>query len=519
MGTAGDTGVGKSSLLNAIISEKADIVPSSQNGACTAAVCCISYPRSEDSLESFSAKIYLKSKESVDQELTAFFQEMGDFEERARVDGCEDPTTRGERDKFHDRLALICRWSGCSEQQLRECGHNNLAQEITNNCKNGEQLFNFSQPQNQLVIRVSSNNEEGLRSVLRPYVGSSGRNAPIVLWPLVERVEVFVKADFLRGGIVLVDLPGEMDALEARSQVARKYYNKLDQLMVVTPGDRAADNRTAMDLIREDQIMDMEADGRFNDHNLGIVVTKIDQMEWQTFVESEWPTSEVPAGLQEATRAIETKGVLAENLEKYMDGLNEKFDGEDVDINNVTNHLNDARKQRKMVTDEIQRLQSFCLRKCIEARSQDIKKVFQSYFDRVYRNMGNKQNHKATLALPVFPVSSRAYRYLAKGRRESGFSDTSSTGIEVVKEWIIRGSLARREEHADNMIRRCQVLFDAIGSWAMDEIYGTLQIPQTELLRVCYLLRNARGYLEQVSSPTPSLKLLYILIYERTFRE
>lgn len=502
VGTAGDTGVGKSSLLNAIISEKADVVPSSQNGACTAAVCCISYPRSEDALKPFSAKIHMKSKETVDQELTAFFQEMGDFEERARVDACEDPTTHGEREKFHDRLALICRWSGCSEQQLREYGHNNLAQEITNNCKNGEQVFNFSQPQNQLVIRVSSNNEEELRSALRPYVGSSGRNTPMVLWPLVELVEVFVKADILRGGIVLVDLPGEMDALEARSQIARKYYNKLDQLMVVTPGDRAADNRTAMDLIREDQIMDMEADGKLNDSTLGIVVTKIDQMEWQVFVESEWPTSEVPAGLQEAKGAIETKGVLAESLEKYMDELNERFDGEDVDINIVTNHLNDARKQRKRVADEIQRLQSFCLRKCIEARSQDIKKAFQLYFDRVCHNMGNKQNQKAALALPVFPVSSRAYRYLSKGRRASGFSDRSSTGIEAVKEWIIKASLSRREEHADNMIRCCQVLFDAIGSWALDEVYTELKVPQTELLKVCYMLRNARGHLEQVSSPS-----------------
>ncbi|OAA34077.1 hypothetical protein BBO_09341 [Beauveria brongniartii RCEF 3172] len=120
-------------------------------------------------------------------------------------------------------------------------------------------------------------------------------------------VEIFVKADILQNGIVLVDLPGEMDALDARSQVARRFYSKLDRLIVVASGDRAANNKTAMDLIRDDQIVDMEAEGKLNASNLGVVITKIDDMKWRSFIESEWPTGQVPAEVQ---HAVDRLGLL-----------------------------------------------------------------------------------------------------------------------------------------------------------------------------------------------------------------
>jgi hypothetical protein len=50
-------------------------------------------------------------------------------------------------------------------------------------------------------------------------------------------------------GLVLVDLPSEMDANDSRSEVARKFYGKVDRLMVVTPSDRAFDNKTQRALI------------------------------------------------------------------------------------------------------------------------------------------------------------------------------------------------------------------------------------------------------------------------------
>ncbi|KAJ6436179.1 dynamin family domain-containing protein [Purpureocillium lavendulum] len=261
--TGGDTGAGKSSLLNALVSKTADITPQPK----WRLHCC---------------SVLLFLSEVIPSTQNEFFQELSEFEHRAETEG-EDSVTRGERAKFNDQIQLIRDWSGL-----------------------------------RVVIEVSSDTELEFRLALKPYVGSCRGNAELLRWPLVEMVEVFCEADILRDGIVLVDLPGEMDALDARSQVARKYYSRLDRLMVVAPGDSAKTSKTAKDLIREDQVVDMEADGMLDDNNLGIIVTKIDQMKWKYFMESEWPYKEIPDDLTQAKDSLEQNELAQQHLKELV---------------------------------------------------------------------------------------------------------------------------------------------------------------------------------------------------------
>lgn len=499
VGTGGDTGAGKSSLLNALVSKAADITPASQNGACTAAVCCFSYPKSI-SQKRFSAYVHLKSKITMDQEITDFFQELGEFEDRVDTDGGEDSVTRGERTKFIDQMNLIRDWSGMCEQQLRDFGHNNLAAEITSNCRQCELVFNLSHPQNGVIIEISSDTELEFRLALKPYVGSARGNTELLRWPLVEMVEIFVEADILRDGVVLVDLPGEMDALDARSQVARKYYNKLDRLMVVAPGDSAKTSKTAKDLIQEDQVVDMEADGMLDGNNLGIIVTKIDQMKWSYFMESEWPFQEFPKELTQATHNLEEQKRARQHLKELIGKLRRRAEYSEDEQPNIAAQIRDAKVRKRLLNGQIQQLEAFCLRTCIEARSADIKIAFQNHVDETRRGMGRRVCRDPFTVLPVFPVSSDAYRSLANGKSHSGFPDTQSTGIDALRDWIIQGSLPKREDHADAIIHRCQVLFDAIWSWAVGDRHVAAQLPGASRPKVESTLRNARSELEKVRS-------------------
>lgn len=332
VGTGGDTGAGKSSLLNVLISETGDIVPRSQNGACTAAVCCFSYPGPDASPRKFSAKVHLKSKDTVDDELAAFFQEYRELNQGAA-----------------DRLG-------------------EEGSEITNRCHDRHLLFDPISPHRGLVITVAADNARDFRLAIKPYIGSQGRNAKVVRWPLVEMVEIFVVADILRDGIVLVDLPGETDALDARSQVARRYYNKLDRILVVASGDRAVDNKTAVDLIREDQVVDMEADGKLRDGSLGLVVTKVDQMEWQDFVESEWPTDSVPEELQRAVDGLETKKEDVVTAELRVQHITDMEAGDEPVANALMRE--EAERDLEVIEAEIRRLKAFCLRSRIDIQVQ-----------------------------------------------------------------------------------------------------------------------------------------------------
>lgn len=498
VGTGGDTGAGKSSLLNALVSKTADITPASQNGACTAAVCCFSYPKSSINPKRFSANIHLKSKETMDQELTEFFQELSEFEHRAETEGGEDSVTRGERAKFNDQIQLIRDWSGLSEQQLQDFGHNNLAQEITSNCQGCDLVFNLLHPQKGVVIEVSSDTELEFRLALKPYVGSCRGNAELLRWPLVEMVEVFVEADILRDGIVLVDLPGEMDAVDARSQVARKYYSRLDRLMVVAPGDSAKTSKTAKDLIREDQVVDMEADGMLDDNNLGIIVTKIDQMKWKYFMESEWPSKEIPQDLTQAKDSLEQNELAQQHLKELVRRLKMEIELGESERCDAAVQLKSAKEKKRQISGQIQQLNAHCLRACIESRSADIKTVFQEHVDETRQGMRQGADRNRSTILPVFPVSSDAYRSLANGRPHSGFPDIQSTGVEALRDWIIEGSLPRREDHSDCIIHRCQVLIDAIWNWAADGRHVAVQLPHTLRPKVTSILQGARSCLEKV---------------------
>ncbi|PHH90637.1 hypothetical protein CDD83_3042 [Cordyceps sp. RAO-2017] len=480
IGVAGDTGMGKSSLLNALISETADVAPSSQSGACTAAVCCFSELDAGKPAKSLEAKIHFKPKRTVEQELATFFQELNEFENRSLAPGMTDSTTYGEQERLYDQLHTIRDWSGLKENQLREFGQASSTSQITLTCQDKDDLFDFSHPDQSKVMFISENDARKFLLAIKPYVGSSGKAKKPIRWPLVARIEVFVQSDVLRSGIVLVDLPGEMDALEARSQVARSYYNKLDSLMIVTPGDRAFDNKTAIELLRDDQILDMEADGMMRDNNVCVVVTKVDLMDWRNFVETEYSVNEISADFQELFDRLVAQ-------EKELTAMTQKI--EDLGGNRAARNasraeLNDLILQSKQLAEERDELDALCRRRCIEARGSDVKITFQKYFDNIRNSIRTKKVAEVSTKLEVFSVSSLAHRNLAKGKPDAAFQDSKSTGIDALKDWIFRGSLPRREQQADKILHRCNVIFDAMEGWAADEQRMPLKLPEQEHARI-----------------------------------
>lgn len=57
-------------------------------------------------------------------------------------------------------------------------------------------------------------------------------------WLLVDVVEIFVKSNILRNHIKLVDFPGTVDVLEARSTAGKDYVWRLDKKIVAVSATR-----------------------------------------------------------------------------------------------------------------------------------------------------------------------------------------------------------------------------------------------------------------------------------------
>jgi polyhydroxyalkanoate synthesis regulator phasin len=289
VGFAGDTGMGKTSLLNVLVSDAGDVAPSSQNGACTAAICYFKHHNPSNDGEKYFARIRLKSKATVEQDLITLFHDIKEVDDRIQLEG-EDAMTRSEQDNFKTQLKIICGWSKLDYDTVRK--HSTCtttgADSLIRDCADATKLFNFKNPDQPVSLSIHKSKPMDILREVKVYAGATARNTAL-RWPLTDVIEVNLPSKLLGRcpGLILVDLPGEMDALDARSQVAKQHYSKLDSVMIVTPADRARDNKTAAELIRDDTVCDMEAKGQLEDDSLAVVISKVDQLQWRDYVLNE----------------------------------------------------------------------------------------------------------------------------------------------------------------------------------------------------------------------------------------
>ncbi|CAM1502730.1 Fc.00g075060.m01.CDS01 [Cosmosporella sp. VM-42] len=491
-GVAGDTGMGKTSLLNALVGKGEDLAPSSQNGACTAAVCCFHYHEPDDKSQQFFAKVQFKSKDAVDQELMAFFLEY-----KEKGDDELDGEVQAEKEQLEEQLGLIHSWSGLDRSVILDLGRDDNAAEITTQCVKGSDFFNYEDPERNIRYDFSSSTARQFYQIIRPYVGHTnqrGKKAPL-LWPLVEIIHIYVNAPILRCGISLVDLPGENDSLDSRSKVARNYYNKLDRLMIVTPCDRAADNATAANLLRDDQFADLEADGKIDEDSVCVVVTKIDAMVWTDFAGKEWQEAEISEGFPQLRNNLDNKSEELDGLAEQIEALKDQV-GDNTDDQPDDKELSALRNQHQNLEVEVKRLNEQCLRECIEARNHDIVKTLRERIAKVREDLLLKVKKAAAPPLSVFPVSSTAHRNLSRRKPQPAFPDPASTGFQDLEDWIVRGSLPKREQHADGILMRCQRLFDGIEGWAIDQWHVKLRLPEEQYSAIEKILKTKEDVLK-----------------------
>jgi hypothetical protein len=139
------------------------------------------------------------------------------------------------------------------------------------------------------IIHGTSSAEFGRE--LKPFVDSTiskditGTGRSFAHWPLVQLVKVYVKSPILKCGLVLVDLPGSFDTNQARSSVAEKYQEQLSVICVVAPIDRAADDQGAKTILSKERERQLKLDGNFIGSRYSIIMTKIDHMPIDIFLD------------------------------------------------------------------------------------------------------------------------------------------------------------------------------------------------------------------------------------------
>ncbi|KAH6686462.1 hypothetical protein F5X68DRAFT_276468 [Plectosphaerella plurivora] len=486
VGICGETGQGKSSLINALLDM--DIAPTSEAEACTAAVCVFSWNLVDDPSKAFRANIIYKSVDSIKQELSSFLEEAREVAD-IKPEDC-DAEVKSRKEAIKKNLKLIMGWSGLTEDVIRAAG---CAQDIVKKSKHP--LFKTDSPDTKYSVDIHAASAREFSKLIAPFVDSKNRKKKD--WPLVELVQVYVKADVLEHGIQIVDLPGIMDALEARCTVAKTFMWRLNKRIVAVPAARATDNKTAMDLmLPSTEILDMQLDDQFSRDSLAVAVNAIDNIGIKN-AENEW--GEYDEALQDLCGDLEDKvnsmPDLNDEIEEVREAIadmdtsadSESESGEDdngpvpqgnrledddsaasVGLSGLKLKLERLEQRRKTILDECNTLEHQIAQRCIAARNARITAIFAE---------NAKQSSKdapSTGTTNVFPNSSKAYFKMKSGIPAQGFVDIKSTGITALRGWIIDVSLPHREEAARSHIQGLNILIDAAGGWMQnDGLNGT----------------------------------------------
>ncbi|RPA73485.1 hypothetical protein BJ508DRAFT_334018 [Ascobolus immersus RN42] len=239
IGVVGNTGAGKSSVINALLGEEA-VLPTSGMRACTAVVTEVSYNTFADD-SAYRAEIEFITKEEWEKELSGLFGQIVDEE---HPEAKESSKTAADIKIAWDKLEAVYPWAqrnaGLSQAEFDVCAYIDSTSEDQNNLNGGrgpvEREFNY--------------------------------------WPLIKVVRIFLKSEVLKTGAVIVDLPGLQDSNKARMAVAESYMKKCNSLWIVAEVNRAANSQTANALLKKTFDEQLYMDGGYQ--ATSIICTKCD---------------------------------------------------------------------------------------------------------------------------------------------------------------------------------------------------------------------------------------------------
>jgi Dynamin family len=305
------------------------VLPRNEEVASTAVPVEVSYNDDDDPERCFTAIIEGISKEEFTKEVESLFKNKDRYDEGP--DGEDDEP---DVEAYQEMLTTIekIKWVYPNVQRIEDL-----------DATSAEELLGEPYVQKMLDSKehVQASTESDFAQRIKKYIESSnpedGDEGAISLWPLVKVVRIFVKAEILKRGIILVDLPGSHDTSAARVAVTDNYRKNLTASVVCAPAVRAGSDKVAQQLLSSVDRRNMQLDGLYTSDSLLFVVTKIDDlMDFEAYIKDHPNLQE--ANERDMQRILMKSNTLLE-LERDLKKRVSKFEkGEDVFAQKNTSH-------------------------------------------------------------------------------------------------------------------------------------------------------------------------------------
>lgn len=404
IGVVGATGSGKSSIINAVLGET-QLVPTNCMRACTAVVTEISW---NDDPTNYRAKIEFVSRREWQDELQLL---LGDIVTGGKV------TANINDDNSEAGIAFAK-----VQAVYPHLNRNNLAQ------ANADELLacDYIKEVVGTEIEFSTSTADELHNKIQKYVdskeklaedyaqhglGASSALDEIAYWPLIRTVKIYTRAEALKSGSVLVDLPGVADSNAARASIAQKYLQNCAALWIVAPIIRAVDDKSARFLLNEGFKRQLWRDGTLQ--RLTFICSKTDEIS----------ISEARAALQ---RYPQYKDKFAKVDQDKMAAVNERDSIQDSLLEVKQKIATDAKLHKEAMLEEEHY-------KTLSSQARAGQSVYPLIRVEVNKRRGNEEVSEASaspLKKTKYDVAIAA-SFQSPGRRPAqSFSNTGSKQVQ-----------------------------------------------------------------------------------------
>ena len=304
IGVLGAPGAGKTSLINAIVGEEG-LLPTNCMRASTAVVTEVAY--NDHSAAKYRAEIDFVSRSAWNAEVQVLVKDMNDhgreeippegsdFRSEAAVAvekiravypmlSVEEIMDSSAEELCEREIVLAGKVLGETvviENEDPRVFSRDLAAYIDSK---GKKKRTPNPNNNNANASGSSGDVKGkapMRTIFDNSVTSSSSSpSAIEYWPFVRVVRIYVKAKSLSTGATLVDLPSSIDSSAPRAAVAEEYMQKCAAHWIVSPINRAIDERVARDLLSPNLRLQLHMDmhGGLLSDDLTFVCTKTDDV-------------------------------------------------------------------------------------------------------------------------------------------------------------------------------------------------------------------------------------------------
>ncbi|KAF7543436.1 hypothetical protein G7Z17_g10738 [Cylindrodendrum hubeiense] len=527
VGIEGPTGAGKSSFLGSLLRIE-ELLPSGQEGAATAVIGKVSWNYDDTPGHEYRAEITFRKKDEVERELSLLLREMNhrneieDFEYEDEDQRMKDMAEASEMINYElPKFQAVWGLEECLLEDFAEScdtieGEQAAVKEILESNPAALKLMN------QGTRHLFSSEPQDLSYEIKPFLDSTARDygggCVFSAWPLVQMVNIFVKADILKTGISLVDLPGCGDAVESRAEVARKFKEKLNVRMVASSILRATDEKEGVALMTSGyEEVQMKLDGKLNSRGFCVILTKIDDIAVENYIRgSELREDEniikklehlksmrkeqnklrsTYTALQTEKRKAERNSSKAitkydrqvERAAKYSKGdlpwavlnkkkeLKQNKDRCKVAVEEAAYALEDFDNKKRDLHIRIDQLDTWLHHQAIQTRNAKVQRRIHQIFTRRHsKHIGSIMDGAEDQSLlSVLPVSTKAFWQIKNlASPMPGFQTQRCTGIPAAEQWLHYATLESREKHLDAVLANFHKLMENIWSYSKEQCKG-----------------------------------------------